>query len=154
MNDPRGSLWRKWDLHVHTPASIYHNYGGSDDVAWERFAAAIEALPREFSVIGINDYLFLDGYKRILELKSQGRLRNIDTFLPVIEFRIARFAGTESKLRRINLHGAWQKLLAEQYRLGGKCSGSQRADQRLCLGHVEFALNDAPANDLADEDWC
>jgi len=21
MNDSRGSVWRKWDLHVHTPAS-------------------------------------------------------------------------------------------------------------------------------------
>ena len=23
MNDPRGSVWRKWDLHVHTPASFH-----------------------------------------------------------------------------------------------------------------------------------
>jgi hypothetical protein len=21
MNDPRGSIWRQWDLHIHTPAS-------------------------------------------------------------------------------------------------------------------------------------
>ena len=103
MNDSRGSLWRKWDLHVHTPASLYHNYGAGDDV-WEKFVASLEQLPQEFSVIGINDYLFLDGYRKILEFKSQGRLSNIDTFLPVVEFRIARFAGTENKLRRINYH--------------------------------------------------
>lgn len=103
MNDPRGSLWRKWDLHVHTPASLHHGYGGAEDV-WEKFIVALEELPKEFSVIGINDYLFLDGYRKVLEYKSRGRLANIATFLPVLEFRIDKFAGTENKLRRINYH--------------------------------------------------
>ena len=103
VNDARGSLWRRWDLHVHTPASLYHNYGSGSDV-WERFITALEQLPEDFSVIGINDYLFLEGYRKVLEFKNQGRLKNIDTFLPVLEFRLARFAGTEDKLRRINYH--------------------------------------------------
>ena len=90
-------------LHVHTPASLHHNYGSGTDV-WERFITALEQLPEDFSVIGINDYLFLDGYRKVLEFKSRGRLQNIDTFLPVLEFRLARFAGTEDKLRRINYH--------------------------------------------------
>ncbi len=104
MNHPKGSLWRKWDLHVHTPASIHQNYGGDSEEVWERFISELEALPPSFSVIGINDYLFLDGYQRVTEYKSQGRLQNIVTFLPVLEFRIARFAGTDSKLRRANFH--------------------------------------------------
>ena len=103
VNDARGSLWRRWDLHVHTPASLYHNYGSSSDV-WERFITALEQLPEDFSAIGINDYLFLEGYRKVLEFKNQGRLKNIDTFFPVLEFRLARFAGTEEKLRRINCH--------------------------------------------------
>ncbi len=37
MNDPAGSKWRKWDLHVHTPASLFHNYKGTPDQAWEVF---------------------------------------------------------------------------------------------------------------------
>jgi hypothetical protein len=28
MDDPRGSTWRKWDLYVHTPASLLHQYEG------------------------------------------------------------------------------------------------------------------------------
>ena len=103
MNDPRGSIWRRWDLHVHTPCSLHNCYGGGNDV-WERFVTALEELPTEFSVIGINDYLFLDGYRKILEFKNQGRLANIDTFFPVLEFRLAKFAGTEGHLRRINYH--------------------------------------------------
>lgn len=102
MNDPRGSIWRKWDLHVHTPASIYHNYGGSEP--WERFIQELEQLPEEFKVIGINDYLFLDGYKYLFGQKTHGRLPNIDLLLPVIELRIDKFAGTAGHLSRLNYH--------------------------------------------------
>lgn len=99
---PRGSEWRKWDLHVHTPSSIVQDYGGPDP--WERFLDELESLPDEFKVIGINDYLFLDGYKRILQERENGRLTNIDLFLPVIEFRLDKFGGSESKLRKVNFH--------------------------------------------------
>lgn len=104
MNDPRGSLWRRWDLHVHTPSSLSHNYGADSDATWDRYISALEALPAEFAVIGINDYIFLDGYRKVLEYKSRGRLANISTFLPVLEFRIDKFGGTDSKLRRVNFH--------------------------------------------------
>ena len=37
VNDTRGSLWRKWDLHVHTPSSIINDYGGDNENTWEQF---------------------------------------------------------------------------------------------------------------------
>lgn len=109
MNDPKGSLWRKWDLHVHSPASLIQNYGGDNDKSWEKFIKDLENLPPEFKVIGINDYLFIDGYKRVLEYKNNGQLQNIDLILPVLEFRITKFAGTDSKLRKINFHVIFSK---------------------------------------------
>ena len=102
MNDPRGSLWRKWDLHVHTPDSLVHNYTGPDP--WDRFLNEIEALPPEFKVIGVNDYIFLSGYKRIIEERENGRLSNIDLFLPVIELRLDKFGGNAGHLSRVNFH--------------------------------------------------
>jgi ABC-type lipoprotein export system ATPase subunit len=102
MNDPRGSLWRKWDLHVHTPASIVHQYAGADP--WAQFLDELEALPPEFKVIGINDYIFLDGYRRIIAEKAANRLQNIDLFLPVIELRVNKFGGTNHHLSRVNYH--------------------------------------------------
>src|SRR5574341_708311 len=102
MNDPRGSEWRKWDLQVHTPDSLVHCYSGPDP--WDRFIRELEALPPEFKVIGINDYIFLDGYKRILAEKQNGRLSNIDLFLPVIELRLDKFGGTLGHLSRVNYH--------------------------------------------------
>ncbi len=104
MQSPRGSLWHKWDLHVHTPASVTHNYGSTSDQTWERFFLEIEALPEHFKVLGINDYLFLDGYRKVREAWLQGRMTNIDLLLPVVELRLASFGGSQTKLSRVNFH--------------------------------------------------
>ncbi|KKH66675.1 ATP-binding protein, partial [Methanosarcina mazei] len=102
---PRGSEWAKWDLHIHTPESIINGYGNSADV-WEEFLTDLESLPEDFKVLGINDYLFLDGYERIKHEKEiNGRLPNIKLILPVVEFRIQKFAGVEFRnTKRINMH--------------------------------------------------
>lgn len=101
---PKGSEWRKWDLHVHTPYSLIQHFSGSDiDDKWETFISDLESLPEEFQVIGINDYLFIEGYKKVLEYKAAGRLKNIKTILPVVEFRVKKFAGHKD-FKRINFH--------------------------------------------------
>ena len=105
LKDLKGSEWRKWDLQVHTPVSIIQRYGEDDEEVWEKFISDLENLPEEFKVIGINDYLFLDGYEKVLEYKKNGQLKNIDLILPVLEFRIEKFSGVDfGKLKRINLH--------------------------------------------------
>lgn len=109
---PRGSEWRKWDLQVHTPDSLVHHYSGSDP--WGRFIRELEALPPEFKVIGVNDYIFLDGYKRILAEKSQGRLANIELFLPVVELRLDKFGGSLGHLRRVNYHVIFSNELSPE----------------------------------------
>src|SRR5690606_26505821 len=55
---PRGSEWRKWDLHVHSPAS--YNFKGD----WNQFA--IQLGNADCDVIGINDYFSVAGYKEVL----------------------------------------------------------------------------------------
>jgi ABC-type lipoprotein export system ATPase subunit len=104
MNDLRGSNWRIWDLHIHTPDSIVQRYGGRSNETWDRFLNDLESLPQSIRVIGINDYIFLDGYRRIIEEKKKGRLPNIDLILPVIELRLDKFGGSDSKLSRVNFH--------------------------------------------------
>lgn len=104
MNYKKGSEWRKWDLHIHTPLSHVNNYAGASiDDKWEKFIVDLENLPKEFKVIGINDYLFIDGYEKVLEYKAKGRLENIDTIFPVLEFRIKKFGG-HKEFKRINFH--------------------------------------------------
>lgn len=104
MNYKQGSSWYKWDLHVHTPDSLENHFSGSTpEEKWENFISDLEQLPKEMKVLGINDYLFIDGYIKILEFKSKGRLQNIDTIFPVIEFRIKKFAGHKD-FKRVNFH--------------------------------------------------
>ena len=98
-----GSYWSRWDLHVHSPSSYIQNYGADDDSTWDRFLTDLESLPREVSVVGINDYMEVGGYKRVLTERERGRLSNLDLILPVVEFRLARFAGND-QWQRVNLH--------------------------------------------------
>jgi predicted ATPase len=53
----KGAKWRKWDLHVHTPAS--HNFSGD----WNQ--CIIQLGNADCDVIGINDYFSVAGYKEI-----------------------------------------------------------------------------------------
>ena len=120
---PEGSTWKKWDLHVHTPCSVVQNYGGDTPESWEKFIADLEKLPPEFKVIGINDYIFVDGYEKVLKAKKDGRLKNIDLVLPVVELRLDKFAGvvkkdqdgtySKSDWNRVNLHIIFDQIQPE-----------------------------------------
>jgi nucleoside phosphorylase len=44
VSDPKGSNWRKWDLHIHTPASFVQHYGNSSEETWEKFISDLERL--------------------------------------------------------------------------------------------------------------
>ncbi|MGE0567641.1 MAG: hypothetical protein AB7O73_06805, partial [Bacteroidia bacterium] len=73
-SENKGSEWRIWDLHVHTPAS----YGGD----YKDFIS--NAQNTKASVIGINDYCTLKGYQEIIKLGGiPGKV-----LFPVIEFRM------------------------------------------------------------------
>ncbi|MBL7918708.1 MAG: hypothetical protein JNJ40_00250 [Bacteroidia bacterium] len=79
MNDLRGSQWRKWDLHFHTPSS--YDYKGKD-ISNEQIVKTL--IKNQISVIAITDHHFID-VQRINELKAIGSKSNL-TVLPGIEF--------------------------------------------------------------------
>jgi len=104
IGNHKGSTWNKWDLHVHTPASVENSYSAGDtQQTWKRFIRELESLSPDIRILGINDYSILDGYIRLLTEKSRGRLKNIELLLPVIELRLSSFSG-HSDLRKINYH--------------------------------------------------
>lgn len=104
-NYNRGSEWRKWDLHIHTPATLCSEYGGDNEVIWEKYFLELERLASEqnIKVLGINDYLFIDGYKKVLDYKKNGGLNSVELILPVVEFRLKEFVGSK-ELGRLNYH--------------------------------------------------
>lgn len=117
---PRGSEWRKWDLHVHTPASVLRSEFGQD---WDRYVVALftRAIAEQISVIGITDYYIPEGYKILkrdylendekLKLlfndETISAIRRIKVF-PNIEFRLTKLVvGKERDLswnRKVNYH--------------------------------------------------
>ncbi len=102
MDYPKGSDWRKWDLHIHTPKSIVQSYGGDTSAIWDGFIKKLASLPPEIKVIGITDYLFCDGYEYLLKRRKE--FPNIELVIPNIEFRLSTFSGTEHNKKRHNFH--------------------------------------------------
>ena len=101
----KGSEWKKWDLHIHTPYSGEYgddNNNDNDDQIWDKFIEELEGS--DLDCIGINDYCIIDGYERVLEYQKNGRLKGKKIF-PVIEYRIDKFSlKNENKWSKINLH--------------------------------------------------
>ena len=104
---PRGSEWRKWDLHVHSPLSILANEfptleGGDPD--WPSYLDRLETSG--MAVVGITDYFTIEGYKEVRRFqKEEGRLPGIRVF-PNIEFRLNKIVPRtgSGKEKRLTLH--------------------------------------------------
>ena len=92
----RGSGWRRWDLHIHTPETALNDRFGS----WDEYLAAIESNP-DVKVVGATDYMTIVNYSRLRAYKEQGRLANIELLIPNIEFRLAP---PTDKATAINIH--------------------------------------------------
>ncbi len=60
-------------------------------------------MPPEIKAIGVNDYFFLDGYTRLKQAKSEGRLQNIPLLLPIVELRIPYLVGHKA-FKKVNYH--------------------------------------------------
>jgi energy-coupling factor transporter ATP-binding protein EcfA2 len=97
---PKGSEWRKWDLHVHTPSSVLNNNqfpGSSPDEKWQNFYQALSEV-QDVSVVGITDYFSIEGY---LKIRNEVSFLNFDLLLPNVELRMLPVTAQE---RPINVH--------------------------------------------------
>lgn len=94
INNPRGSIWRKWDMHVHSPASF--SYVGT----YDQFVTQIESA--DCSVIGINDYCSVEGYKQFISRSPNSK----KIVFPVVEFRMTNVLlnKNSSNGQRLNFH--------------------------------------------------
>ncbi len=83
---PRGSEWRKWDLHVHLPGTkLSDGYEHTGDVL-DKFCEDIENSDVE--VIGITDYFSVNGYFNFTEKFFEKYPDSTKVFFPNIELRL------------------------------------------------------------------
>ena len=98
--NPQGSIWHRWDPHIHMPGTLKNdNFKGEDQLA--EYARRINACDPPIRAIGITDYYTLDSYEKLRQLKEQGDLPHLELIFPNIELRFAVNAGKGSPL---NVH--------------------------------------------------
>jgi len=78
-NDPRGSLWRQWDLHCHTPASF--DYG---DKSVADPAIVKRLLEEGIAAVAVSDHHVID-VDRIIGMRQAAKGRLV--IFPAIELR-------------------------------------------------------------------
>ncbi|PPQ39559.1 hypothetical protein SAMN06265338_104202 [Rhodoblastus acidophilus] len=111
----RGSEWREWDLHIHTPASFHWNgeHFGADaarnaQLVDEMIGALNDARPIAFSIM---DYWNFEGWFALQRRRrEQGSPELTKTVFPGIELRLA--APIEG---RLNAHVLFSDKISDQH---------------------------------------
>ena len=108
---PRGSEWRRWDLHIHTPfTKLNDKYSvakGGD--VWAEFCERVERSDVE--VFGITDYFSFENY---LTFKSKFRVKyqkSEKEFFPNLELRVDRSSNDRNE--GYDLHLIFDNELAD-----------------------------------------
>lgn len=103
----RGSEWRRWDLHIHTPETQKNdNFNGlTTEEKWDNFYNTINDYigdgtepTRNIAVIGITDYLSIDNYIKVV--KDKRLPEAVKLVLPNIELRLSSMG----KNSPVNIH--------------------------------------------------
>jgi hypothetical protein len=117
MDTHRGSIWRKWDLHIHTPASFKHWKGTKryrDMTPSEKDEVTKQIINginhSDVAVYCIMDYWTFDGYFELMDYLDRNPIVECKArILPGIELRI----DAPSKLR-LNIHVILSDQLSKQ----------------------------------------
>lgn len=137
MGNKFGSVWNKWDFHVHTPYSILHNEYGfnpfetteeENEKYFDKYVKTLftKALENNIVAIGITDYFMIDGYKRIVTKYLQNPDKMKELFpddivrsqiekifvFPNIELRLNIFVGHNP--HSINYHIIFSNTVSPQ----------------------------------------
>ena len=96
--DPRGSTWRRWDPHIHTPGTALANQFGADD--WDAYLRRLEESEPRVEALGVTDYCSISEYEKVLGFKAAGRLPDVGLIFPNVELRLPTATATNP----VNIH--------------------------------------------------
>lgn len=110
----KGSLWRLWDLHIHTPGTKKNDQfiGSNLEEKWTNYVNTINASEQKISVIGITDYFSVENYFIFLDKISKGEItKQFDLVIPNVELRIYPITGSG---KAINIHCIFNPSIAQE----------------------------------------
>lgn len=102
LTSDKGSIWRKWDLHLHTPntkLSDHFEKIGEEEI-WKTYCDKIESS--DVAVFGITDYFSCENYFTFLEEFKKHYPESKKIFFPNIEFRLD--IAVNQQAEEINIH--------------------------------------------------
>lgn len=80
-----GSLWHRWDPHLHAPGTVLNDQFGGD---WEAYLAKINQAVPTIQALGITDYFCIQGYKTVKARWLAGDLPKVKLLFPNVEMRL------------------------------------------------------------------
>lgn len=98
--NPAGSVWHRWDPHIHMPGTLLNDQFKGEDVI-KQYVERLNTSSPPIRAIGITDYCVLDSYETLNSIHQSGYLPNVDLIFPNVELRFAVNAGKGSP---INVH--------------------------------------------------
>jgi len=98
---PRGSEWRKWDLHLHAPGTkLDDQYNVDRGDVWDEYCRRL--YESDVQVFGITDYFSAGCYFSVCEKFHQRYADSEKVFLPNIELRTNDVVNREQE--EVNIH--------------------------------------------------
>jgi hypothetical protein len=94
----RGSLWHRWDPHVHAPGTLLNDQFNGD---WHKYLAKINSAAPAIGALGVTDYFCIQTYRAVKERWKVGETPGVKLVFPNVEVRLD--IKTDKKLP-INLH--------------------------------------------------
>lgn len=85
FNISRGSVWHRWEPHIHAPGTILNDQFKGD---WGAYLKALESQTPKIEAIAVTDYYVTDTYEKLQEHKEAGRLPRVSLLFPNIEMRL------------------------------------------------------------------
>ena len=111
----RGSEWRKWDLHIHTPGTkLNDQYKCVTNDVWDEFVSHLENSSTV--VFGITDYFSVDNYFKGKELLAKKYPQSKKILFPNIEFRLSMQVNKDHD--EMHLHIIFDNTAETEDRLG------------------------------------
>jgi hypothetical protein len=96
--NPRGSVWHRWDPHIHAPGTLLSDHFGGD---WGAFLRKIEESDPQVAALGVTDYFCIRTYQAVRKYQEQGRLPHVQLLFPNVEMRLDI---KTAKVKPINIH--------------------------------------------------
>lgn len=103
MSDyPRGSEWRKWDLHLHPPGTKMSDGYKDTEASWKKFVQVLR--DSDVKVFGIADYFSIENYFTLRDKLKKYDLKLLEEkrFFPNVELRLDINTNPDSE--EINIH--------------------------------------------------